>query len=165
MVMVVSSGGVQETGDAHEAPVAVDGGEIGADGERGIRRGLRGQRPGKAHDVVVARGRAVQREAAAGELLLGGADHGVDAVHAAAPHHRVEVAGVRREHLRDFRPARGRFAFVPGGEVGFGDPGGLVHDGLLRWVDDGASVPAAVPRGDYLPGNGRTAPASNCPFR
>ena len=65
-----------------------------------------------------------QGEAVAGELLLGAADHLADAVDPVAGHHRVQVAGVLGDGLRDELAALVRVGLVPHVDVAL--------DGLRR---------------------------------
>ena len=99
-----------------QATVVVERREVVADRDDvAAGRGL--QVPGEAHLVVVGVGRAGQDEAVAGELLLGGADHGVDLAGTGARHHGVEVGRVVGERRGDERATALRDALVPGADV------------------------------------------------
>jgi len=76
--------------------------------------------------------RAREHEPVAGELLLSGADHGVDLVGARPRHHGVEVRAAVGERLGDERAPALRHGLVPGGDVGVDELGDGVGHGTER---------------------------------
>ncbi|VTZ62024.1 hypothetical protein EMEDMD4_320050 [Sinorhizobium medicae] len=105
-------------------PVALDGGEI-----RPLdhRRAVRPEYPGEAYHIREAVRFAIESEAEARELVLDASDHRGDSLAAIALHDRVAVADVGGEGLLDEDVAPSRIGFVPGGDVGFGNPVEVVH--------------------------------------